>query len=311
MNDNPKIAIIGAGLIGASWTALFCNVGDHAVSVWDPSPRAIADFDARVAAAQEQLEALGHIRKGHIQIASSLDEAVSGADWIQENSPERLPLKQELYADLEAVIRDDAVIASSTSAFCWSELSAGMRRPPRLITAHPFNPPHLIPLVEIFGTDMGVVAQAVRLFTGVGRHPVVLKKEVVGHIANRLSSALWREAVSMVAEGIASVEDVDAALVNGPGLRWAVNGSHLSYHLGGGMGGIEGYLDELGPSQERRWSSLGSPSLTSDVKRTLVDGISASVKGRSIAELAEERDEMLIRILNTKAAAASRGRSVA
>lgn len=301
MNKKPRIAIIGAGLIGASWTALFCNAGNYDVTVWDPSPAALADFPARLAAAKVQLVALGHASEGKITIASSLSEAVAEADWIQENSPERLPLKCELYAELEALIGDNVVIASSTSAFCWSELAVGMKYPARLITAHPFNPPHLIPLVEIFGTEAGVVARAVDLFASVGRRPVVLKKDAVGHIANRLSSALWREAVSIVAEGIASVEDVDAALVNGPGLRWAVNGAHLTYHLGGGSGGIESYLNQLGPSQERRWASLGSPSLTSEVKQALIDGIDVAVQGRSIAELAGERDEALIQILNTKA----------
>jgi carnitine 3-dehydrogenase len=223
-----------------------------------------------------------------------------GAEWIQENCPERLPLKRALYKQLEALIDPSIIIASSSSAFRWSELSEGMSHPNRLITAHPFNPPHLLPLVEIYGSDARVVERAVTFFADIARKPVVLKKDAVGHIANRLSSALWREAVSIVAEGVASVEDVDTALVNGPGLRWAVNGSHLTYHLGGGAGGIREYLDQLGPSQERRWASLGSPSLTPDVKQALISGIDAEVRGRSIAELAAERDSALIRILKVR-----------
>lgn len=303
MSDNATVAIVGAGLIGASWTALFCAAGDHRVTVYDPSDAVLDDFLARVDDARSQLAQLGHKQRGRVSIVHSLEEAVRNAGWIQENGPERLATKHDIYQRIEAVAAPSAIIASSTSAFRWSELSSAMKHPARFITAHPFNPPHLIPLVEIYGPDPSVVARAVAFFTAVDRKPVVLKKDAVGHIANRLSSALWREAVSIVANGIATVEDVDAALVNGPGLRWAVNGAHLTYHLGGGAGGLRGYLDQLGPSQERRWADLGSPSLTTEVKDALVEGIEAEIKGRSVADLTSMRDEALIRILNAKAGA--------
>lgn len=186
------------------------------------------------------------------------------------------------------------MIASSTSSLTWSDLAAGVVRRERLITAHPFNPPHLMPLVELFAVDAQVLVRAEAFYRSLGRETVALKKDAVGHIANRLASALWREAVNIVAEGIADVADVDAALVHGPGLRWSVIGAHMAYHLGGGPGGIAHYLDHLGPSQERRWATLGSPSLTPEVRQLLVDGIAEEAAGRSIAALEAERDRGLM-----------------
>jgi 3-hydroxyacyl-CoA dehydrogenase len=182
----------------------------------------------------------------------------------------------------------------------WSQLTEEMRQPGRLITAHPFNPPHLIPLVELFGTDQAVLGRADAIYRDIQRTTVSLKKEAIGHLANRLASALWREAVYLVAEGIANVADIDAALVNGPGLRWSVMGAHMVYHLAGGEGGIEHYLDHLGPSQQRRWQALGSPQLTPEVCAKLVAGIAEEAAGRSIAELEQARDDLLIRLLQAR-----------
>ncbi len=171
--------------------------------------------------------------------------------------------------------------------------------------AHPFNPPHLLPLVEIVGEDDAIIARACAFYRSLNRRPVILKKEVPGHIANRLSSALYREAVYLVEQGIASVEDIDAAISEGPGLRWSIMGPHMTYHLGGGEGGIAHYLEHLGPSQERRWASLGSPNLTEDVKSAIVAGIEAESAGRSIADLEAQRDHLLVEILRLRNEAAS------
>ena len=171
-----------------------------------------------------------------------------------------------------------------------------MHSPDRLITAHPFNPPHLVPLVELYGPNPKVVDWAEAFYRGLGSAPVRLKKDAVGHIANRLSSALWREAVHIVAEGIADVDAVDMALVNGPGLRWSVLGAHMAYHLGGGAGGMAGYLEHLGPSQQKRWDSLGSPTLDADTRARLVEGVNTEAAGRSITQLEAERDAALIEL---------------
>ncbi|MGB6119985.1 MAG: 3-hydroxyacyl-CoA dehydrogenase NAD-binding domain-containing protein, partial [Mesorhizobium sp.] len=205
-------------------------------------------------------------------------------------------LKREIYAAIEAASPGDVTIASSTSSLVWSELSADMTDPARLITAHPFNPPHLMPLVELFGRDQARVDRAAAFFRTLGRHPVRLKREAVGHIANRLSSALWREAVNMVSQDIADVEDIDAALVHGPGLRWSVVGAHMAYHLGGGPGGIGHYLDHLGQSQQRRWEDLGNPQLDAQTRDKLVRGIVAESRGRSVGELEIARDGGLIAV---------------
>jgi carnitine 3-dehydrogenase len=295
-----RIAIIGCGLIGDSWAALMTAHG-HDVTAWDPSQAVMADFEARVEKARAQVWQLMTARPdtGRLVIAGTLEDALSGVTWVQENAPEKLALKQDLYAQIEEAVSDEVIIASSTSSLTWSELSTGMKRPQRLITAHPFNPPHLMPLVEIYACDADTRARSVTFYADMDRQPVILKRDAVGHIANRLASALWREAVNIVAEDIADVSAVDAALVHGPGLRWSVIGTHMAYHLGGGDGGIEAYLKHLGPSQERRWFTLGSPKLTPEVCEKLVAGVAEEAAGRSISTLAAERDAALIRILQS------------
>jgi carnitine 3-dehydrogenase len=296
---SEAIAIVGCGLIGVSWAALFTAYG-HDVTLWDPSPPAPASLLERVEEARRRVREINPqnaSRDGRIRVAATLDEAVASASWVQENAPESVPLKRELYARIERAAGPDAVIASSTSSLIWSELAHDMKRPLRLITAHPFNPPHIMPLVEIFASDDAVRERAVRFYRAFGRTTVELKKDAVGHIANRLASALWREAVNIVAEGIADLPSVDAALVNGPGLRWSIIGAHMAYHLGGGAGGMANYLEHLGASQERRWATLGSPSLTPEVRAMLVEGMAEEAAGRSIAELETARDDAIIRVM--------------
>jgi carnitine 3-dehydrogenase len=296
----PKsVAVVGCGLIGASWSALFLTNG-FSVKAWDPSAEVRADLAVRVEGICAQLAELKvgqSLSRGTLDIESSIAGAVRDAFWIQENAPESVPVKRALYAEIETAGSPDAIIASSTSSLVWSELAAHLRHPRRFITAHPFNPPHLMPLVELYGKDPAALMLAESFYKTLGRKTVRLKKEAIGHIANRLSSALWREAVNMVAEGIADVAEIDAALVHGPGLRWSVVGAHMAYHLGGGSGGIEHYLKHLGPSQEARWASLGSPSLTPDICAKLIAGVMAEAAGRSIPELEAERDAGLMRVL--------------
>ncbi|MCC5903394.1 MAG: 3-hydroxyacyl-CoA dehydrogenase [Halomonas sp.] len=301
VTQTPQIAILGAGLIGVGWAALFLHHGAD-VRVWDPKPEALDELEARMHAPLAQLEEVSpHAgTRGTLTLCTVLSDALSKADLIQENAPESIPLKHELYAQVEPLMMDSAVLASSTSALTWSDLSPGLKDPSKLITAHPFNPPHLVPLVEIYGTDPTRLARAETIYRSAERAPVRLKKDATGHIANRLASALWREAVYMVQAGIADVEAIDAALVNGPGLRWSVLGAHMAYHLGGGTGGMAGYLSHLGPSQERRWASLGSPTLNDEVKAALVAGVEREAAGRSITELEAVRDKALISALRTR-----------
>lgn len=295
-----EIAVLGAGLIGAAWAALFQHHGAQ-VTVWDPDKTALDDLEARM---QAPLAQLGEITqkpaKGRLTITDDLAQAAAHADLIQENAPEDVPTKQALYAQIETAAPKGAIIASSTSALTWSDLSPGLRLPARFITAHPFNPPHLIPLVEVYGIDETIVTRAMQIYAAAGRVPVRLQQDATGHIANRLASALWREAVHIVDSGIADVAAVDAALVHGPGLRWSVLGAHMAYHLGGGAQGMAGYLDHLGPSQERRWKDLGTPTLSTQTCAKLVEGVTAAAEGRDIPKLEAARDADLIRLLKAR-----------
>ena len=205
-----------------------------------------------------------------------------------------------MLAQLDLLLDPRVVIASSTSALLRSQIVADCsRRPERVIVGHPFNPPHLLPLVELVGhsPESPAVRWAVDFYTQLGKRPIVVRKEVIGHIANRLNAAIYREAVSLVEQGIASVEDIDAAMTAGPGLRWAVMGPHLLYHLGGGPGGIAHYLEHLGPSQLKRWSELKTPALTDALKRAVIEGVADEAAGRSVPELEAERDAALVALL--------------
>lgn len=293
------VAVLGAGLIGTGWIAL-CLAAGHEVRVFDPDPATLESLRARLRPLRRDLARLQKLRRGKLIIAPSLEAAVTGARLIQENAPEKLELKRQLFAQIEAAAPADAVIATSTTALLWSDLVVGMARPERLLIAHPFNPVHLIPLVELYTPDDALAATTAAFYTSLGKHPVRLAREMPGHIAGRLSAALWREAVHLVAEGVASVEAVDAALTHGPGVRWAVQGAHLGYHMGGGPGGMAHYLAHLGPSQEHRWQTLGTPTLDAETRRQLIDGIAEATDNTAVSELESQRDAALVKLLRAR-----------
>jgi carnitine 3-dehydrogenase len=294
-----RVAVIGCGTVGASWAALFLGHGLD-VAAYDPSPGAEERLRSFVEHALDQLAELGTREKGELRFSGDLTDVLGAADFVQENVPEDEALKRRTLADIDALTTEGVIVASSTSALLRSSIVAECKTPHRFIVAHPFNPPHLVPLVELIGEDESIVQQAAEFYRTIGRRPVILRREMPGHIANRLSSALYREAVYLVEQGVASVADIDAALCNGPGLRWAVMGPHMTYHLGGGPGGIEHYLAHLGPSQVRRWASLGSPSLSPEVQKRIVEGVAEEAGDRSIQELEERRDRALLEILKSR-----------
>ena len=294
-----RVAVIGCGLMGASWSSLFLAHGID-VQAYDPAPDAEDGLRRFVGHALAQLRELGRTGQGRLQFTPDLSQALEGVDFVQENAPEKEDLKRQLLAQLDGLLPDSVIVASSTSALERSKIVADCTHRSRFIVAHPFNPPHLVPLVEIVGEDDAVIARARAFYEALGQKPVVLRREMPGHIANRLASALYREAVYLVAEGVASVADIDAAVCNGPGLRWAIMGPHMTYHLGGGQGGIEHYLKHLGPSQEKRWASLGNPTLGPDVQSKIVEGVAEEAQGRSISDLEQERDRLLIAILRLR-----------
>jgi carnitine 3-dehydrogenase len=294
-----RVAVIGCGTVGASWAALFLGHGLD-VAAYDPSPGAEERLQSFVDHALDQLAELGTREKGELRFSGDLTDVLGAADFVQENVPEDEALKRRMLADIDALTTEGVIVASSTSALLRSSIVVDCKTPHRFIVAHPFNPPHLVPLVELIGEDESIVQQAAEFYRTIGRRPVILKREMPGHIANRLSSALYREAVYLVEQGVASVADIDAALCNGPGLRWAVMGPHMTYHLGGGPGGIEHYLAHLGPSQVRRWASLGSPTLSPEVRKQIVEGVAEEAGDRSIQELEERRDRALLEILRSR-----------
>jgi carnitine 3-dehydrogenase len=300
------IAIIGTGVIGASWTSLFLAKGLQVVAT-DPAPNAEASLRMFVEKAWPALERLGlsaGASQSNLKFTADLAQAVGGADLVQENGPERIDFKQKLYGQLDELLPADVIIASSSSGLTMSEIQKGAAaHPERCVIAHPFNPPHLIPLVEIVGgvkTSEETTRRASEFYTSIGQRPVRLNKEMPGHVANRLQGALAREVYYLVAEGVVSATDVDTALCWGPGLRWGVMGNMMLNHLGGGPGGIEHFFQQFTGPMTAWWKTLGSPALTPEVQKKLIDSVHAEVGSRSIDELAAERDEILLGLIELR-----------
>ena len=224
-------------------------------------------------------------------------------EWVQENAPDNLEIKRRLLSNVEGVLEKHIPIASSTTALKASDIQADMTHPERFIVGHPFNPPHLIPLVEVVAgekTNPELKERAKAFYESYGKEVIIPKREATGHIANRLNAALYREVVHMVATGIATVKDIDRSIVHGPGLRWAFLGPNLVYHLGGGDGGYAHYLDHLGPSQETRWKDLGEAALSNETKEKLINGLTESLGEASMSDLRAKRDAALIGLLKLK-----------
>ncbi len=288
-----RVAVIGTGVVGASWAAYFLAHGMD-VATSDPASGAEDYLRAFIERARPDLARLGLTGNGRLSFLDEVEEAVMDAGFVQENAPEREELKRVLLARLDRAAPPDVIIASSTSSLLRSRMVQDCATPERIIIAHPFNPPHLVPLVELVG-DPAVTRWAADFYRALGKRPVVLKREATGHIANRLTAALWREALYILEQGVAEVEDIDAAVAHGPGLRWAHMGPFMTYHLGGGPGGLRHYMDHLGPSQMRRWQDLGTPTVDEELTRRAVEGVAREAAGRSVEELERERDEALIR----------------
>ena len=299
MTEFNKTAVLGAGVIGASWTALFLAAGKD-VCVFDVSETAEADVKAYVDAAWPTLVEIGLAiegRKGALTFAATPEEAVRDADFIQENVPERLPIKLDLFQRIEPLLKPSAVLASSASGLMVKEMQAGWKDPSRFVLGHPFNPPHLVPLVEVLGndkTDPAAIEDAERFYKEVGKVTIRVNKEVPGHVANRLQAALWREALHLVKEGVASVEDVDTAVWAGPGLRWGAMGPHMLFNLGAGEGGMAEFCNRYADSFHRWWDDLGEPRLDAEIGETLAQGLADEAKGRSVTDIADQRDALIV-----------------
>ena len=310
MTDMGHVAVLGTGVIGASWAALFLAAGKR-VTAHDPADGAAGKLNSFVARAWPDLHELRLARSRTPRAAefrASAAEAVGGADFVQESVPEVLEVKHRLYREIEPNLSSETVIASSASGLMLSELQAGWRDPSRLVLGHPFNPPHLIPLVEVLGnqrTGEGVVEAAESLYASVGKTTIRLRREVPGHVANRLQAAIWREAIHLAREGVASVEDIDRAISAGPGLRWALMGPTTLFHLAAGDGGIGEFCSRYGPSFTRWWNDLGSPEFDEETRRVVEEGLKDLQDKQSVEDLSGERDRKLLAILKLVSAAGS------
>jgi carnitine 3-dehydrogenase len=297
-----RVGIVGAGVIGGGWALHYLRMGFD-VDVHDPGAGARDGLLRMLDSAWPVLERLG-LRPGagpeRLTFCRTLADAVGGADVVQENCPEDAALKRRVLADIDAATPPEVVIASSTSGFAMTMLQADCASPQRCVVGHPFNPPYLIPLVEVAGgekTDPAAVDWLTAFYASVGKRPLRLSGELPGFVGNRLQEAMWREALHMVAAGEATVEEIDASIAWGPGLRWAQMGPCLTFHLAGGSGGMAHMLDHFGAALLEPWTRLEAPELTPGLRERMVDGCLREAGGRSVAELERLRDEFLAELL--------------
>lgn len=297
-----RLAIVGAGVIGSGWAARALACGLDVVA-WDPARNGEARLRAAVDNAWPALKRVG-LSKGasrrRLRFASNLNNAVRGADFVQESGPEDESLKRGLLAEIDAIVEPRVVIASSSSGLLPSRIQADCEHPERVLIGHPFNPTYLLPLVEVVpGARTGnrAMTRAVAFYKQLGMRPLRLKHEIDGYISDRLQEALWREALHLVADGVATTKEIDDAIVYGPGLRWAFMGTFMAFHLAGGDGGMRHMLEQFGPALKLPWTKLRAPELTRELARRVIDGAGAQADGRSIKQLERWRDDQLIKIM--------------
>jgi 3-hydroxyacyl-CoA dehydrogenase len=308
--DKPirRIAIVGTGVIGASWAALFLAHGLDVVAT-DPAPNAeknLRDYIDSAWPALEQLGLTAGASKERLSFTAKLSDALEGVDLVQENGPERPDFKIKLFADMDALTPETTILASSSSGIPIGISQSSCKHPERCVIGHPFNPPHLIPLVEVVGsekTSSATIERAMAFYASIGKRPIHLRKEVVGHVANRLQAALYREVVYLIEQDVLSVSDADDAVSWGPGLRWGLMGPNLLFHLAGGQGGIEHFMEHLAGPMTTWWKDLGNPEFTPELKEKIVQGVLAEAGNQSINNLAEERDNLLLGLLALRGAA--------
>lgn len=295
-------AIVGTGVIGAGWAARALAHGLDVVA-FDPAPSAEAKLRAAVDNAWPALEKQGLAEgadRRRLSFAATIADAVKDADFIQENAPEREALKQGLLAEIDAAAKPGAIIGSSTSGLLPSLLQAKMANPQRLVVGHPFNPVYLLPLVEVLGgkqTSLQTIEQAKDFYTSIGMRALHVRVEIEGFIADRLMEALWREALWLVNDGVATTEEIDAAVVYGCGLRWSLMGTFLTFHLAGGDGGMRHMLHQFGPALKLPWTKLVAPELTEELIDRVADGCEHQAAGRPIKALERRRDDFLIEVM--------------
>ncbi len=305
LQRRERVAVIGAGTIGASWAALFLAHGLE-VRISDPAPGVEANVRDAIAGIAPTLNALGLPTAGltaRLIFADDVESAVDGADVVQENGPEDIGFKRQLWATVEPIVGPNTLLLSSTSGIKATAQAKHLKNPGRIVVGHPFNPPHLVPLVEVVPgeqTEQAIIDEVVAFYSALGKQPLVLRKEVPGFVANRLQSALFRECVHLVAEGVVAMDDLDAVVTSSIGLRWAAAGPFLTFHLGGGSGGLAHFLEHLGPGMEGMWKqALGHPELDEATKEILLGELDAAYGDQTIDELARRRDQAQVGIMQS------------
>jgi carnitine 3-dehydrogenase len=301
-----RIAIVGTGVIGASWAAQYLARGLDVVAT-DPAPNADENLRKYVDDAWEQLTVIGltpGASRERLRFVSSMQDALANADFVQENGPERPDFKIKLFADMDAATPVDSIIASSSSGITPSVMQSNCKHPERVLVGHPFNPPHIVPLVEVVGgtkTSTEAIQRAIAFYASIGKKPILLHKELPGHVANRLQAALYREIMYLIQQGVLSVADADDAVSYGPGLRWGVMGPSLQWHLGGGPGGIKHFMDHLMDPMAALIKTLGTPDVTPDLKKTIAEGVLQRAVNHSVEQLAHKENELLVALIRLRA----------
>lgn len=301
-----RVAVVGTGVIGASWAAFFLARGLD-VTATDPAPSAEQHLREAVQRHWPTMQRMGLVDGAspeRLRFDAELERALDGCDFVQESGPERADFKADLYARMDAATPPQVLLASSSSGLPVSGMQARCKTPQRVVLGHPFNPPHLIPLVEVGGGDAtspDSIQRAMDFYAALGKRPIHVRREIAGHIANRLQAALWREAFHLVDQGVASVSDIDTAIAHGPGLRWALMGPFMNLHLSGGQGGMQHLLEHLGGPIESWWRDLGNPAMTAALKDSVVQGVAEARGIRREEELERTRDELLTDLIRAKA----------
>jgi 3-hydroxyacyl-CoA dehydrogenase len=303
-----RIAIVGTGVIGASWAAYYLARGIDVVAT-DPGPQAEANLRKYVDDAWPLLTRVGlspGASRDRLTFSPDMSRALAEADWVQENAPERPDFKIKLFAQMDEATPPNSIIASSSSGITMDVIQSGCKRPERCVIGHPFNPPHVVPLVEVVGgakTSEATIERAMAFYAGVGKKPVRLYKSLPGHVANRFQAALYKEVLYLVQQGVLSVADADVAVSYGPGIRWGVMGPSLQWHVGGGQGGIQHFMEHLMDPLEAMMKTLGTPEITPQLKQTVVDAVLKEAGGRSVEQLAREENSVLIGLLKLRSEA--------
>ena len=306
-----KVAIVGTGLIGASWAAQYLASGFDVVAT-DPAPNAEADLRKRVDEAWELLTVIGlaaGASRDRLTFTHDMKEAVSKADFVQESVPERPLLKAKVFSQMDDVAPPDSILASSASGITMDSIQSGCKHPERCVIGHPFNPPHVIPLVEVVGgakTSEAVIERTMTFYASIGKKPIRLRKPLPGHVGNRLQAALYREVLYLIQQGVLSVEDADIAVCYGPGLRWGVMGPSLQWHLAGGPGGMPHFVKNFMDGFVGLMKKLEMPDVTPALMQTIIDGVLKEANGQSVEQLAQAENKVVLELLALRAKAGRR-----